>query len=431
MIYNTVELLATLTDFVFILWYVPRLLGTRCYERKNLKFLAVPVLLLIFELLTDHIAPGFEMMVMVIYIALSLLYAVLICQKQYFKAVLATSSYILAIMFVGSIVYMIISSAVGDKAMALQGTESVPRMIYLVVCKLTEFAVYLCFLSLFGKSESLNRRSGIFFSVYLMLTVAGLATVTVISVEDSTGIYDIPVLIITAVMTLSLIFVYFFVHRLMSLQKKEYEYTLIEEKIAADKMILEESNTALEGIRRIRHDLKNHLTVIRGLMEKGDVNAGKGYIDELFPKIDRIGNFINTGNSTVDYLINSKFAGNGDISVMVSGSAAILDFMDNLDVVGLMGNLLENAAEAVEKISSDKEKRVEVYFIKQNSSKIILCKNTVDHPVLTANRHLKTTKHGHGHGYGNRIVESVTGKYGGFVEYSEDNGMFCAQIILP
>ncbi len=431
MIYDIAELLATITDFVFILWYVPRLLGTRCYYKENLKMLVVPALLLTFELLTDYLFPGFDLPVLIGYIALSLLYALLICQKQYFKAILATSSYILAIMFVGSIVYMIISSVTGDKALVLQGTESVPRVIYLIVCKLTEYAIYLCFISLFGKSESLNRQSGIFFSIYLLLTVFGLSTVTVISVEDIEGVYNRPVLIITAVLTLSLFFVYFFVHKLMSLQRKEYEYTFIEEKIATDRMILEESNVTLENLHKIRHDLKNHFTVIRGLLDSGDISSGKKYIDDIFPKIDTMGDIINTGNSVVDYLINAKFTKNKDIHVMVSGNAGILNHMEDLDIVCLMGNLLENALDAVEKMPSNKEKRVEVYFITQNNSKIILCKNTVNKPVLTNNEQLKTTKKGHGHGYGNKIIDSVTKKYKGFIEYSESDGMFCAQVILP
>ena len=431
MIYNIVELLATITDFVFILWYVPRLLGTRCYYKENLKLLIVPAVLLTFELLTDFLFPGFELLVFFAYIALSLLYAILICQRQYFKAVLATSSYILAIMFVGSIVYMIISSITGDKALALQGADSIPRVIYLVVCKLTEYSIYLCFLSLFGKSGSLNRQSGIFFSIYLLLSVFGLATVTVISVEDTAGIYDTPVLIITAVLTLSLFFVYFFVHKLMSLQRKEYEYTFIEEKIATDKMILEESNVTLENLHKIRHDLKNHFTIIKGLLADGDIRSSEKYIDDLFPKIDTMGDIINTGNSVVDYLINAKFAKNKDIHVMVSGTASILNNMEDLDVVCLMGNLLENALEAVEKISPNKEKRIEVYFLTQNNGKIILCKNTVDKPVLTKNSRLNTSKIGYGHGYGNKIVDSVVKKYKGFIEYSESDGMFCAQIILP
>lgn len=430
MIYSLVESLATITDSIFILWYVPKFLGTKCFEKQNLKFLVIPAFLLSFVLVTDYLLPGFEMTVLIVFIVLSLLYALLICQKQYFKAIIATSSYVLSIMFVGSIVYMVISSITGDKALALQGSESIPRVIYLVVCKLTELAIYLCFLSLFGKSGSLNRKSSIFFSIYLLLTVLGLSTVTVISVEDASGKYNASVLIISAVLTLSLFFVYFFVYKLMSLQRKEYEYSFIEEKIAADKRILEESNVTLENLHKIRHDLKNHFTVIKGLLEEGDIPSSEKYIDDLFPKIDRIGNVINSGNSIVDYLINAKFAKNKDIQVTVTGNAGILNDMEDLDIVGLMGNLLENALEAVEKIPPDKEKRVELYFLMQNNCKIIMCNNTVIRPVLQNNEHLKTTKREPGHGYGNKIIDTVVKKYNGFIEYSESDGLFRAQVVL-
>ena len=87
------------------------------------------------------------------HIGLVLLYSLLISERKIFRAIIATTSYILAIMFVGSIVYMLISFIVGDKAQAFQGTDSPARIIYLVICKLIEYAIYKLFYVFFTKAR--------------------------------------------------------------------------------------------------------------------------------------------------------------------------------------------------------------------------------------------------------------------------------------
>ena len=78
------------------------------------------------------------------------------------------------------------------------------------------------------------------------------------------------------------------------------------------------------------------------------------------------------------------------------------------------------------------ERRIELYFSAQNDSRIILCKNTVAATVLADNPSLETTKRDKSsHGFGHRIVETIAKSYGGFVDYYEEDGMFCAQILLP
>ena len=51
---------------------------------------------------------------------------------------------------------------------------------------------------------------------------------------------------------------------------------------------------------------------------------------------------------------------------------------------------------------------------------------------MKSNPKLKTTKgDAGGHGLGHKIVRETVEKYYGFVNYSEEDGMFCVQILLP
>ena len=431
MIYSIAEILATAMDTFFLLWYIPNFLNTKFYRKGNLKLLILPIILLLFELSADRLFPGFDLIAAFLHIGLALLYSLLISERKIFRAIIATTSYILAIMFVGSTVYMLISYIVGDKIQAFQGTDSPARIIYLVICKLIEYAIYKIILCFFHKGETIELKNILFFSAYMIMVIFGLNALIIVALYDFDGKLTMPIMIIMGVLTVSIFFVFIFIHKLLEAQKREYEYGFIEEKIESDKRILEESNRVWENLNEVRHDLKNHLTIIKGKLHEGDWNSCEKYIEEIYPQIDDIGRLVHTGNTVVDYLINSKFSQNSDVSVKISGNAEIIGSVLDTDIVGLIGNILDNALDAVGKIHGDREKRIELNFLQKNNNRIVLCQNTVDRPILENNSQLVTTKKGIGHGYGNKIIKSIAEKYGGFVEYSEPKGMFCVQVILP
>lgn len=113
----------------------------------------------------------------------------------------------------------------------------------------------------------------------------------------------------------------------------------------------------------------------------------------------------------------------------MSGSIGDISDIEELDLACLFGNILDNAIEATEK---NKEKRIELLFLRQNSNRVIICKNTVSESVLKNNKQLKTTKkQQETHGLGTSIVARIVQKYHGVVEYYEESDMFGVQIILP
>lgn len=94
-----------------------------------------------------------------------------------------------------------------------------------------------------------------------------------------------------------------------------------------------------------------------------------------------------------------------------------------------MGNILDNAIEAIAPLE---RKKIELLFLKQNSNRVIICKNTIAESVLAKNKDLNSTKTADGtHGYGHIIINKIVQDYNGMVEYFEEDGMFGVQVILP
>lgn len=431
MIYKMIEAVATAADALFLIWFVPRFLHTRFYRKENLIALIVPAVSLAFQFFADRLLSGFDILAIIITVVLSVLYALLICKKKYFRAILAGGSYVIVIMLVSSLMYPLFALVFGEGVAVMQGAETPARVLYLAICRTVQFALYMLLLTVFRSDDSANGIIGVFFVCHTLVTVFGLFVLMTIAVNDTESKFTVPVMVLLSILIISNFGVYFLIRQLMKMQRREYEYKMMEQKMNAEKTRAEDADAIWENIKRFRHDMKNHFTVLKGKLGEGDVKACEEYIDEIYPSIERMGNLVHTGNAVIDYLINTKFPSDAGIQIIVSGFAGILDGIDDTDLASLLGNVLDNAFEAVRKIPDNKDRIIELHFLKKNQNRIIICKNTVSGPVLDENGKLKKTDKKGEHGYGHKIIASVTEKYGGFAEYIEQDGMLCVQIILP
>lgn len=152
----------------------------------------------------------------------------------------------------------------------------------------------------------------------------------------------------------------------------------------------------------------------------------------MIPNVENIGKLIKSQNSALDYLINSKLTTLTDTEIVVSGSIGDLTDIKESDLVCLIGNILDNAIEAIQALKVKTNKRIELLFMKQNSNRIFICKNSIEKSVLDNNKDLKTTKKSKEvHGLGTKIIAKIVSEYNGMVDYFEEFDMFGVQVILP
>ncbi len=431
MIYSIAETAATLIDVAFLIWFHTTFFQAKLNCRKNIIALVFPLLLLVFLLISDYLFAVFDMLAMAIIIVIVLGYALLLCEKMWGKAILATSLFVIIEMFTGSLLFMLFDNFIGIQADILQGATAPARLIYLSIAKLVQFVLYKLLLLFFEKSERLDKKNGFMLLLFSMLTIFGLGALMIVASNNKNDQLNVPILTILFILLLTNFAVYFFVRQLMEMQKNEYEYKMFNERINFEHKRSEEAAVIWDNIRKIRHDLKNHFTILKGMLEQQKGEECIEYIDKMYPKIESMGNLVHTDNSIIDYLINTKIPSETNINVIVSGFTNIFNDVEDHDLVSLLGNVLDNAFEAVSKIKNTKKKQIELHFLIQNQNRIILCRNTIADSVLKNNKSFKSTKAGTEHGFGHLIVNSVAQKYGGFVSYTEKSGMFCVQIVLP
>ena len=105
--------------------------------------------------------------------------------------------------------------------------------------------------------------------------------------------------------------------------------------------------------------------------------------------------------------------------------------LSDLDLYSLMGNLLNNAIEALSKLPEEM-RDLYIELSRKGGYTAILVRNRVLSSVLADNPNLKTTKeNADHHGFGIRIIRDVAERNGGMTDIFEQDGYFTVQVLIP
>ena len=428
MIHTIIEIIATISDVVFLAWFVS------CYHSvyvwKKTKALIWVAIFLIYQLFVDAVFPAFDMIALIGVVIVSVGYSITLQRKPLVKAIFAAFLYLIVIMLTGNLVNSVFSVAIDDIDAVIQGSDSYLRVIYLLVCKLMHFASYRLLLKIFGKDRTLDWKNGMLSFLFTIAIAFALGFLMKLAVSNPSDEVEVLVLILAALLILLNVILYLMIYRVQSLLKSRYDLMLIQERMTSEKNRVEEVSLIWDNIRQVKHDLKNHFSVLKGHLNEEDIESCQKYVSQLSGTIESMGNLIQSGNSVIDYLINTKLSTLDNVEVLISGYVGNYADIADVDLACILGNVLDNAIEAQEHVVS--AKRIELLFLRKNSNRMIICKNTIKESVLRNNQRLKSTKDvPELHGMGHQIVETTVKKYNGLIDYFEKDDMFGVQIVLP
>jgi len=200
-------------------------------------------------------------------------------------------------------------------------------------------------------------------------------------------------------------------------QEKEYYFTQC--------VLMQES---VEKMKSYRHDVKLHLATLRGLT--ADNKAATNYVDSLLGDMGKNEVYSETGNIVFDSIINFKLRNAIEESIALDIKMLIPPVLnvEAVDIVTILGNLLENALEAVTKIE---EKKIRLYVEYVNGGLLIQVDNTFDGVVeYTKDKSIASLKDDAEHGYGLKNIQKSVDKYNGHVDITYTEDTFSVGILL-
>lgn len=134
-------------------------------------------------------------------------------------------------------------------------------------------------------------------------------------------------------------------------------------------------------------------------------------------------------NEVINYLINNKCeqCRKKGIEPYIFISSNIPDISE-LDLCILLGNALDNA---IESNYGNGKKELYLEIRTTNNFLMIAVKNTISNSILENNPQLETTKEDKNqHGMGIMSMKEIAKKYNGSISFTEENGLFCCNILL-
>lgn len=239
---------------------------------------------------------------------------------------------------------------------------------------------------------------------------------------------------------------YILLHVILLLLLVTYEYsrrhtleaTVLQLQNTATQALLENIRSRQqneESIRTLRHDLKNHAITLRLLLEQGDTQEAMRYLDAFQALASAPAGTYRTGNDLLDGLLRQKLspALEQGIQVRVALDFRAGGFIDPLDLCVLLGNTLDNAVEACQKVAPSDGRFIEVSGGLSANCLLIRVKNPCAKGGLPLSEGLPaTTKVNKAlHGFGLRSVKRVLEHYHGTLTITTGEDHFISTMLIP
>ncbi|MCL2457156.1 MAG: GHKL domain-containing protein [Defluviitaleaceae bacterium] len=186
---------------------------------------------------------------------------------------------------------------------------------------------------------------------------------------------------------------------------------------------------SVDEMKSFHHDTIKHLSAISGFVKREEYEDSLEYIETLIGKVVMV-DYSDTGNTAFDSIINYKLRNAKAIGVALEVSVSVPQKlqMDVSDIVSIVGNLLDNAMEA---LVGTEEKNLTLNIQYKKGGVHIFVKNSHGEKNLRNEKGIiVTTKKGTAHGYGLKNVRKSIEKYNGDLEITSDETTFTVEAFL-
>ncbi len=187
-----------------------------------------------------------------------------------------------------------------------------------------------------------------------------------------------------------------------------------------------------QTVRRLRHDMKNHLNIIGTFLRDNEIEQAKEYFQELNQEF--ASNLkVYCPNKIVNAVLNSK-------EQLALASKIQCDFqidletspkIDDIDLCSILGNTIDNAIEALRKVPELSERTLSLKARYTNHFFSYEIKNTKINEIQKKGGRFLTDKiEKEAHGIGLRSVQTIVEKYNGDMDISYTDDTFTVTILI-
>ena len=198
------------------------------------------------------------------------------------------------------------------------------------------------------------------------------------------------------------------------------EISLLEQQEHSLNQYVEEAKTRYDETKSLRHDIRNHIAVVKKLLQNGKLEEAITYMEDLDDMAEKMSFPCSTNNPVVDILVGNKLgiAKSMGIDVDCSLPLPYPCGIRDIDICIVLSNALDNAIHAVKNLGTGIEKYIRVSGRIQGDFLMMEIQNSFH------------GKSAFKKGTGLSNVKKVAEKYGGAMSIETQEHVFVLHVLL-
>ena len=210
-----------------------------------------------------------------------------------------------------------------------------------------------------------------------------------------------------------------------------YEKILLKKENQYYESQLKNMEQSTAAWKKLRHDLKNHFIVLKGMLDLGEEEQAKIYLDDFIQ--NEFGNKqeVQSGNTAIDSILNYKMLEAEQHSVMLDLDVQIPEQLavSSQAMSVILGNAIDNAIEA----AKETEERCISAILQYTKGRLLI---QISNPYSgelhlgTSGEYLTKKVEKENHGFGLKSIRDVVEKSGGVMNIEAKEGEFILTILL-
>lgn len=265
---------------------------------------------------------------------------------------------------------------------------------------------------------------------FAVAVIPAATLVVTLSILSNTALSKYMIAADIALLLLINFFVFYLYEKICEYADKEMVRQLTSRQNAYYEKQLDLMRTSAAETAQLRHDIKNHLASIYTAIEDGNISQASAHISSMID-VYKNGDVFKSGNYAIDSIMNFKIQQARQAGVTVKTSSDMLGDIDikTFDVAVVLGNLIDNALDAVKNLNCDKEILCEFRY-----GKGVLVITVTNKYFGKLNKkggnYLSTKTDSNAHGVGLQSVKSVLRAYNGDLQINDADNTFEAVCTL-
>ncbi len=245
-------------------------------------------------------------------------------------------------------------------------------------------------------------------------------TVTIEKDGLMSGVNSCQVLFVQVLGAVSLFCIMLAYKKLADSFKRDKEAALLEQQAHSLWQYVKEARLRYEKTKSFRHDIKNHITVVKELLQNQKTEAALQYVEGMENLTADLSFPVSTNHPVLDILLGNKLgiAKENQIEVRCSLEVPYPCGISDIDFCIILGNALDNAISACSRIDKGKQKYIHMTGKVQGDFLLMEIENS-----YSGRRMIRS-------GTGLTNIRAAVGKYHGAVGIRTEGEKFMLSILV-